>query len=245
MTERTFLHRGQRAVVTGAASGIGAALAERLAARGARLVLADVAREPLQHLADRLHAVAIVADVSDPDQVEHLAEAAADARIVCLNAGVMSSEPGAPWEASPAEWDRVLGVNLGGVVNGLRSFVPRLLYAGHPAHILVTASLAGLATWPSGGPYAASKHAVVAVAEQAELTLAETNVRVSVACPALVRTAMSDVGDDPLEVAEEALTAMIGGRFAFVPEMWRCAVRDRGFRLGDGLPPVLPEPDFT
>ena len=79
--------------------------------------------------------------------------------LLCLNAGVLSTSMGAPWEASPAEWDRVLGVNLHGVVNGLRAFVPLLLERDQPSHILITASLAGALTWSGGGPYAASKHA--------------------------------------------------------------------------------------
>ena len=234
--------RGHVAVVTGAASGIGAALAARLAARGARLVLADVAREPLDRVAGRLGATALVTDVSRPEDVERLAEAAAGARLACLNAGVTSTAPGPVWEAPPDEWRRVLGVNLGGVVNGLRAFVPRLLAAGEPAGVLVTASLAGLATWPGGGPYAASKHAVVAVAEQAALALDGSPVRVTVLCPALVRSGMSEEGDDPLDVADEALAAVAEGRFVALRDEWRDAVRRRGKRLAAGLPPTLPAP---
>lgn len=239
---REFDVNGKTAVVTGAASGIGAALAQRLVQRGADVVVADVAREPLERLAARLGAAAFVADVSDPEDVARLAEQAREARLVFLNAGVTSSHPGPVWEAPPDEWRRVLDINLGGVVNGLRAFVPRLLAAGEPSHVLITASLAGLATWPGGGPYAASKHAVVAVAEQAAMSLQDTCVKVSVLCPALVRSGMSDVGDDPLDVADEALTALATRRFVAVPDAWRDAVRTRGQRLADGLLPVLPQP---
>jgi len=116
------------AVVTGAASGIGHALAVRLAAAGTRLVLADV------------HAAA-------------LAEVAAD--LVCLNAGIVGTALGAPWEADPSEWDHLLAVNLGGVVNGLPVRAPPAGLGStrpHPDH----ASLAGLATFPGGGAYAAT-----------------------------------------------------------------------------------------
>ena len=241
-TVRQIDVRGKVAVITGAASGIGAALAERLAARGTRLLLSDISSTTLQQIADRLGATALVADVSHPDDVERLAEAAGNARLVCLNAGVTSTAPGPVWEAPPEEWQRVVGVNLGGVVNGLRSFVPRLLAAGEPAQVLITASLAGLATWPGGGPYAASKHAVVTVAEQAAMALADSPIRITVLCPALVRSGMSEVGDDPLDVADEALAAVSDGRFAAVPESWRKAIRVRGERLALGLPPVVPEP---
>jgi NADP-dependent 3-hydroxy acid dehydrogenase YdfG len=153
------------AVVTGAASGIGHALAVRLAAAGTRLVLADVHAAALAEVG--LHAAAIPTDVADPMAMQQLAAAAPDTDLVCLNAGIVGTALGAPWEADPREWDTLLAVNLGGVVNGLRAFVPRLLASGRPRHILITASLAGLATFPGGGAYAATKHAVVAVAAQA------------------------------------------------------------------------------
>jgi NAD(P)-dependent dehydrogenase (short-subunit alcohol dehydrogenase family) len=146
------------------------------------------------------------------------------------------------WETTPEQWRRVMDVNLGGVINGLRAFVPRLLAAGGPRRILITASLAGLATWPGGGAYAASKHAFVAVAEQAALSLTGTGVSVSVLCPALVRTGMSDEGEDPAVVAVAALRASEEGQFLLVPEEWTEAVRARGRRLAAGLPPELPAP---
>jgi NAD(P)-dependent dehydrogenase (short-subunit alcohol dehydrogenase family) len=136
----------------------------------------------------------------------------------------------------------VLAVNVGGVVNGLRAFVPQLLAAGQPGHMLITASLAGLATFPGGGAYGASKHAVVAIAEQAALALADTQVGVTVLCPALVRTGMSPVGDEPADVAEEALTAVHEGRFAVVPTAWRQAILQRAEHLTSGLPPTSPTP---
>jgi len=134
----------------------------------------------------------------------------------------------------------VFAVNVGGVVNGLRAFVPRLLSSGRPAHVLITASLAGLAAFPGGGAYGASKHAVVAVAEQAALALTGTAVGVTVLCPALVRTAMSPMGDDPADVAAAALAAVHDGRFAVVPPEWAGAVTQRWERLVAGQRPVAP-----
>jgi NAD(P)-dependent dehydrogenase (short-subunit alcohol dehydrogenase family) len=146
------------------------------------------------------------------------------------------------WETDPDEWWRVLGTNLGGVVNGLASFVPRMLERATPSSILITGSLAGVATWPGGGPYAASKHAVVAVAEQAALSLADTQISVSVLCPALVRTGMSDDGEDAAVVAGRALEAVGSGRFAIIPEEWTDAVRRRVHDLAGGNQPSLPAP---
>jgi NADP-dependent 3-hydroxy acid dehydrogenase YdfG len=230
------------AVVTGAASGIGRALATRLAAAGTHLVLADVHATALAEVAADLHAAAIPTDVADPTAMQQLAATSPDADLVCLNAGIVGTALGAPWEADPSEWDTLLAVNLGGVVNGLRAFVPRLLASGRPSHILITASLAGLATFPGGGAYAATKHAVVAVAEQAALALADTPVGVTMLCPALVRSAMSPTGVDPADVADEALRAVHDGTFAVVPAEWQAAVLQRAEDLVHGRPPTPPTP---
>ena len=226
------------AVVTGAGSGIGQALARQLATEGHLVHLADQA--PTTDLAADLGGIPVTLDVANVEDMERLAGAAADARVVCLNAGIVGSTMGAPWEADPAEWRRVLDVNLGGVVNGLRAFVPRLLAHGAPAHLIVTASLAGLLAFPGGGAYAATKHAVVAVAEQAALGLAGTNVTVTLLCPALVRSGMSPVGADPAEVATEALAAARAGRFLVVPDDWTGAIRQRVDVLLNGFQPQPP-----
>ncbi len=230
------------AVVTGAASGIGAALAAHLHASGVRLVLADVDAEALATRAAELGATAVPTDVADPRAMAALAAAAPDAQLICLNAGIVGTALGAPWEVSAADWDSVFAVNVGGVVNGLRAFVPRLLAAGRPAHLLITASLAGLAAFPGGGAYGASKHAVVAVAEQVAFALAGTQVGVTVLCPALVRSAMSPTGDDPADVAAAALAAVHAGRFVVVPPEWENAVLQRSQRLVAGAQPIPPAP---
>ncbi len=229
------------AVVTGAASGIGLALASRLSHAGHLVHVADLTSTA--DVAAQLHGVAHLVDVTDEHAMDRLADQAVGARIVCLNAGIVGPTTGPPWEAPTEEWERVIGVNVGGVVNGLRAFVPRLLEAGDPARIIITASLAGLVTFPGGGAYAASKHAVLAVAEQAAQVLAGTNVSVTVVCPALVRTAMSDVGADPNKVAAEALAAADAGRFLVVPREWEAAVRRRSETLVAGTQPQVPSPE--
>ena len=230
---------GHTAVVTGAGSGIGLALARLLAAGDARVIMADRNATVLGEAAD-LGAIGVVADVSRPEDCEALAELAPAARIVCLNAGVLSSHGGPVWLTPPDEWDRVVAINLGGVINGLRAFVPRMVADGQPHQIIITASLAGVATWPGGGAYAASKHAVVTVAEQTALDLADTRVTVTLLCPALVRSAMSPEGADPGDVATAVLDASDRGVFAVIPPEWAQAVRDRSRRLSVGLPPQLP-----
>src|SRR5438034_1594322 len=122
MTSETSFD-GRLAVVTGAASGIGAALAERLAALGARLILADVDAVRVRSVAERLGAAAQPTDVADPGDMARLAQSAGEASLICLNAGVVSTDSGPVWEATPDEWVRVFAINVGGVVNGLRAFV--------------------------------------------------------------------------------------------------------------------------
>jgi NAD(P)-dependent dehydrogenase (short-subunit alcohol dehydrogenase family) len=121
--------------------------------------------------------------------------------------------------------------------------VPRLLAAGEPAHVLITASLAGLAVFPGGGAYGPAKHAVAAVAQHAAMALDGTPVRVSMICPALVRTGMSPAGIDPAVVAAAALRAVDDGVFAVVPAQWRAAVVAQAERIVSGNPPAPPAPD--
>lgn len=230
------------AVVTGAASGIGRALAEALHAKGTHLVLADVDADALAATTARLGATGVVADVADPAAMTALAALTPQARLICLNAGVVGEALGAPWEVPPGEWDRVFGVNVGGVVNGLRAFVPGLLAAGEPAQVLVTASLAGLAVFPGGGAYGPSKHAVTAIAQHAAMALAGTPVRVSMICPALVSTGMSSEGVEPALVADSALQAVDDGIFAVVPAEWQAAVVAQAEQVVSGHHPTPPAP---
>jgi NAD(P)-dependent dehydrogenase (short-subunit alcohol dehydrogenase family) len=182
-------------VVTGAASGIGRALAGAFGAEGMKVVLSDVNEPLLEEAADELtsrgvECVALVVDVSDAAAVERLADHATDrfgrVTVVCNNAGV--STIGRQWEIGIDDWDWVIGVCLRGVVNGVRSFVPRMLAQGGPAHVVNTASMGGLLTSPLIGPYAAAKHAVVGLSKGLRAELAGTEVGVSVVCPGMVRT---------------------------------------------------------
>jgi len=228
-------------VVTGAASGIGRAFARQLAAEGHRVHLADLS--PTETLAAEIGGIPAVVDVSSDEDMIRMARQVVNADVVCLNAGIVGTSLGAPWEVPTAEWTKLFEVNVLGVVNGLRAFVPSLVEAGRPALLVVTASLAGLLSFPGGGAYAATKHAVVALAEQTELALRDSPVTVSVLCPALVRTAMSEVGEDPADVAAATMAVARAGRFLVLPDQWRTAVRSRTGRLLAGDDPEIPAPE--
>lgn len=184
--------QGRVAVITGAASGIGRGLAEHAAGLGIRLVLADRDETKLQTLCAALQesgaqAIACVTDVSDLAQVERLRDVALDhfgaVDLLFNNAGVMQT--GYSWEITAEQWQRMLNVNLNGVINGIRSFVPFLLRQGRPAHVINTASLAGLLSSPLMAPYNVTKQAVVALSETLhyELAMLGAPVAVSVICP--------------------------------------------------------------
>jgi short-subunit dehydrogenase len=191
------LDRGQVAVITGAASGIGLALAQDLARRGLRLMLADVEVAALEaarlQFADNGFDVAAeVVDVADPAACERLV-AATVARfcqvdLLVNNAGV-GGVIGPIWTSDPREWNWTLGVNLFGVVHGLQAFLPHMLARGQ-GHVVNIASMAGLTTSPFLSAYSASKHAVVALSESlaGELAATAANIKVSVACPSMVLT---------------------------------------------------------
>jgi NAD(P)-dependent dehydrogenase (short-subunit alcohol dehydrogenase family) len=190
------------AVVTGAASGIGKAMAKRFAAEGMRLVLADIEHGPLLQFADELraegaHVISERVDVSIPGDLEMLAARAYDefgaVHLLCNNAGVLP--PGAPvWKEPLSNWRWTLDVNFYGVLHGVQAFVPRMLKAKQEAHIVNTASLAGLTTRPLMSAYNVSKHAVVALSEclYAELGLTTDKIHVSVLCPAFSKTRLAE-----------------------------------------------------
>jgi NAD(P)-dependent dehydrogenase (short-subunit alcohol dehydrogenase family) len=193
--------KGKVAVVTGAASGIGRAMAERFAREGMRLVLADVEEKPLADARAAVaglgaEAIAVTTDVSNRWQVDALSrrtfEAFGAAHVLCNNAGVAAG--GLTWEVPQSDWDWVFGVNLWGVVYGLRAFVPRMIAQGE-GHVVNTASIAGIITTPFSAPYCAAKHAVVAMSEclHHDLSIAAGGkVKVSVVCPAWVKTNIAD-----------------------------------------------------
>jgi NAD(P)-dependent dehydrogenase (short-subunit alcohol dehydrogenase family) len=186
------LERGQVAVVTGAASGLGRALAKSFATRGLDVVLADVDTERLATAVEAAEAKGVAAvgvptDVRHAEQVDALAAATLErfgrVDVICNNAGVLTIA-GPTWEVPLADWEWILGVNLRGVVHGIRAFVPHLVAQG-TGHVVNTASMVGVSIFPGMAPYVASKHAVVALSEglAAELAIAAPGVGVTAVCP--------------------------------------------------------------
>ncbi len=193
--------KGKVAVITGAASGIGRALANAFASEGAKLVLADVDEPALARAGAELRAGAADVvykrtDVSQNADVAALARFTLDSfgavHVLCNNAGVGTG--GVTWQNTLKDWEWVLGVNLWGVIHGIRNFVPIMLQQGDQCHVVNTASGAGLHTRPWLGMYCASKHAVVALSEclYQELKLTGANINVSVLCPAVVNTRIGE-----------------------------------------------------
>lgn len=182
---------GRVAVVTGAAGGIGLALARRLHAAGASVMLSDVDQEALDAAVTELGppAAGTRCDVRFVEQLAALRVAAESVfgpvELLCLNAGVSPSGP--VLQTDEPTWRWLVDVNLFGVVNGLLTFGPGLVARGH-GHIVITASVAGLVPTPSLGPYSAVKHAVVGLAEVLRRELQGSGVGVSVVCPGVVKT---------------------------------------------------------
>ena len=223
---KTFADRV--AVVTGAGSGLGRALALRFARERMHLVLADVDEAGLAATGALLEAagarwIARRTDVSDGAQVEALARAAQDAfgalHVVCNNAGV--APLGTVWENTENDWRWTLGVNLWGVIHGVRVFTPLMLAHGDEAHIVNTASVAGLISPPGMGIYNVSKHAVVALTETLHHDLAARGARVrcSVLCPAFFPSGIAD--------SQRARPAELASAAPASPED---AAREAGFR---------------
>ncbi len=193
--------RGKIAVITGAGSGIGQALAVACAQEGMQLALLDLKDEGLKQTAASLGpsgsgALLRCCDVTDEHAVEEAAQAVYDrfgaAHLLFNNAGVFTGGP--LWKAPVAEWHWQFNVNVMGVVHGLRSFIPRMLAGGEPAHIVNTASVGGLTSPPHYSVYSATKHAVVALTEclYHDLRAENAAIGVSVLCPAFVKTAIAD-----------------------------------------------------
>jgi len=202
-----FEFAGKVAVITGAASGLGRAFAQQAAALHMKLVLADLNPEALAQTVEALRAagadaIGVATDVANPVQLDALAQATLDAfgkvHLLFNNAGVGSG--GFLWESSANDWSWVFGVNVMGVAHGVRAFTRIMLAQNEPAHIVNTASVAGLLSPPAMGVYNASKHAVVSLTETLfhDLQLAQAgrdaNVRVgcSLLCPAFVPTGIAD-----------------------------------------------------
>ena len=222
---------GRTAVITGAASGIGRALAARCAGLAMNVVLVDVEARALEAEAQRLETeghrvMAVPTDVRQADQVSALAlrveERFGDVHLLCNNAGVFTG--GSCWEAPLVDYEWVFGVNVWGVVHALRSFIPGMLAHGEEAHVVNTASMAAVTATPFTAPYSMSKAAVFSLSETLFLEMQSRGgtIGVSVLCPELVNTAIGrsdrnrpdhlerkpeDVGSPEQALVEEAIVS--------------------------------------
>lgn len=206
---------GRVAVVTGGASGIGLALAHAFAAEGMKVVIADIEPDALERAAAELgdagaEVRAVVCDVSDGAAVDALASAAVDAfgavHVVCNNAGV--SGGGLLQDLTTKDWEWILGVNLWGVIHGVRAFLPLLVAQGQ-GHIVNTGSVLGLFSAPFTAPYSVSKYGVVALSESLfhELAMTSPEVGVSVLCPGWVDTNLHSADRNrPTELRDDTET---------------------------------------
>ena len=221
---------GKVAVVTGAASGIGLAMARAFVAEGMQVVLADIEADALDKaiadMPEGAEVLAVVCDVSDGAAVDALRDAAVErfgaVHVVCNNAGV--STGGLIWTLTEADWEWTLGVNLWGVIHGVRAFTPLLIEQGE-GHIVNTASMAGLISAGFMAAYNVSKHGVVALSEtlQSDLEMAgATGVGVSVLCPGWVNTQIheaarnrpDELGGDGRPGMDEGMREHIAGIIA-------------------------------
>jgi|tagenome__1003787_1003787.scaffolds.fasta_scaffold20878477_2 NAD(P)-dependent dehydrogenase (short-subunit alcohol dehydrogenase family) len=193
---------GKTAIVTGAASGIGLGIAKALARAGANIVLADLRPDALAGAKDQIEAIGVraatvVVDVSDAESVAAAGKVVLDTfgalHIAVNNAGVAMH--GTPLEnVTPQEWDWVIGVNVKGVINGIRTFVPMIRAHGQGGHVVNTGSVSSLFVREgrNQGAYAMTKYAVLALSEALEQELKGTGIGVSVLCPGGVNTAIFD-----------------------------------------------------
>lgn len=254
------------AVITGAASGIGAGLARHASGRGMTVVLADRDATRLDEVVRAIgrQAIAVATDVTDPAALEALAERAFAVGPVDLlfnNAGVLTT--GLSWEIPADKWRHAVEVNVLGMVNGLRAFVPRLIAANRPARIVNTASVGGFLPSPLMAPYSATKFAVVALTESlaGELAMQASQVKVSLLAPGPVKSeifregasaasreflgtmrSMLDAhGIGPDEFAARVFAAIDRGEYWIIPQP---ETFDDGFRARNDAITARTEPQF-
>lgn len=194
---------GKVAVITGAASGIGLGISERCASEGMKVVIADLEESTLAKTEKALRAkgakvLSVLTDVSKVSDVEKLAKKTLDTfgevHLLVNNAGVVAG--GTIWESTSSEWEWVMGVNLWGVIHGLRYFVPIMLKQDTESHIVNTASATGLVSYSLSAPYQITKHGVVALSEHLYYSLRQQNakINVSVLCSGWVKTRILNAG---------------------------------------------------
>lgn len=214
---------GGVAVITGAGSGIGEGLARCAATLGMKVVLADVAADRIERVAADIRAgggtaLPVPTDVTDRNAIERLADtsqnAFGDIRLLVNNAGIETI--GYSWEIPADVWDKVLAINVSGVIHGVRSFAPRMLKSGKSAYIANVASVGALGMMPTQAPYMLSKHAVLSFTEclYLEMQLLKTPVHVSAVLPGLVATrifedAPADRGSEFVERQRTQMKAML------------------------------------
>jgi NAD(P)-dependent dehydrogenase (short-subunit alcohol dehydrogenase family) len=225
---------GRHVVVTGAAGGIGSALARRFAADGATVTVADLDMAGAERVAAEIDGTPFAVDAADPASIEALVASAAEANgpidLFWSNAGI-PGPMGGPVEATDHEWQVCWEINLMSQVWAARALLPQMLARGE-GYLVSTASAAGLTTQVSAAAYSVTKHAAVALAEWLAITYRERGIRVSCMCPQGVQTAMLEsaraepIGGalleaggimDPDEVAEVAVEAIRDERFLILP----------------------------
>jgi NAD(P)-dependent dehydrogenase (short-subunit alcohol dehydrogenase family) len=206
------------AIVTGAASGIGLALAEQLAEARMRVVMADLDGDAVTGAASALSERGLDVDahrldVRDPDAVERVARQAVERfgalHVAVNNAGIVNR--GYSWELSLEDWHRVMDVNLWGVIHGVRSFVPRIVETGEEGHVVNVASMAAVLPQDRLGPYTVAKHGILGLSDvlRAELSALGVPIGVSVVLPGRIRTGMNPIGSvEPTTVATNLLDAI-------------------------------------
>ena len=248
------------AVVTGAASGMGYAFAERFAAEGMNVVLADIETDALNAAVARLeqqerNVVGIEVDTMQRESIESLRDQAIEQfgniHVLCNNAGVVSSEDGwahSLWDIPDSTWDWVLGVNFYGVLYGIQTFLPHMVEHGEPGHVVNTSSVGGIIA--SSGAYSVSKHGVLSLSEGLYLDLRsnDSNISASVLCPGLVNTNLGAAERNrpgqfggPVEFPEESAANEMGFQLAMNPsnvaaQVWDAIVNDTFY--------ILPHPGW-
>ena len=222
---------GRVAVITGAGSGIGAALARACAGLSMKVVVADLDQGRADSVATAIDGAAqatlpIAVDVADPASVDRLAEQVGTAfgapDLLCNNAGV--SPFGLLWEFKPVDWNWVIGVNILGVANCIRSFVPRMIAAGRGGHIVNTASAAALQGQTRLGAYSATKHAVLGISDSLRLDLLPYGIGVSALCPGGVNTNISQTLGRLSSTDPKDLDADVGAYIASIDASMSTAI---------------------